>query len=85
MESNFSPQESLRLIHSMIEKSKANLRDNRFYFLLWGWVTFLAILSQFVLKVVLHYERHYFVWLAVIPAVIITIIYSARKKRKDRG
>jgi hypothetical protein len=82
MESNFSPQESLQLIHSMIEKSKANLRDNRFYFLLWGWVTFLAILSQFLLKVVLHYERHYFVWLAVIPAVIITIVYSARKKER---
>lgn len=82
MEENFSPQESLQLIQSMIAKTRANLGANRFYFLLWGWVTFIAILVQFFLKVVLHYGHHYVVWLVVVPAVIITILYSARKKRQ---
>lgn len=78
MEENFTPQESLQLIQSMITSTKANLGDNRFYFLLWGWVTFLAILGQFFLKVVLHYERHYTVWLLIIPAIIASVVYSKR-------
>ncbi|HEX6332657.1 MAG TPA: hypothetical protein VFZ78_00440 [Flavisolibacter sp.] len=82
MEDNFSPQESLQLIRSMISNAKSNLSENRFYFLMWGWVVFAAILVQFVLKVFLHSEYHYMVWLAVIPAVFITVWYS---RKQDRG
>jgi hypothetical protein len=48
------------------------------YFLFWGWLTFLAILTQFLLKVVVDYPHHYLVWLAVIPGVIITIVRSGK-------
>ena len=82
MEENFSAQESLQLIQSMIAKSKDNLGKNNFYFLLWGWVTFLAIIAQFLLKVVFKWEHHYFVWLVVIPTMIITIIYSSQKAKR---
>jgi hypothetical protein len=75
---NFSPQESLDLIQSMILKTKTNISENRFYFLIWGWYAFLAILLQFFLKVVLHYQHHYIVWLGVIPVTIITIWYSKK-------
>jgi len=84
MEGNFSPQESLLLIQSMIDKTKNNIGKNRFYFLLWGWYTFIAILAQFILKVAFHYERHYLVWLGVIPAVVVTIIH-ATKQNRHRG
>ena len=80
----FSPQESLQLIQQMISKTKANLGENSFYFLFWGWLTFAAILIQFFLKVVLQYRHHYFVWLATIPAVIITVIYSSRRRKRRR-
>ena len=79
----FSPQDSIRLIQSMIAKTKANITENRFYFLLWGWLTFIAILTQFFLKVVLAYRHHYLVWLAVLPAVLITIQH-ARKNQKNK-
>lgn len=79
MEENFSPQQSLHLIESMIKKVRSDIGANRFYFLFWGWLTFLAILIQFFLKVVVHYKHHYLVWLAVIPAVMITIVYSNRR------
>jgi len=78
----FSPLQSLQLIQSMIAKTKADLSDNRFYFLLWGWVSFTAILTQFLLKVVLRYKHHYIVWLITIPAVVITIVYSLRRNNK---
>lgn len=84
MEENFSAQESLQLIQSMIAKAKDNLGKNNFYFLLWGWVTFLTIVAQFLLKVVFKWEHHYFVWLVVIPTMIVTIIYSSQKAKKLR-
>ena len=82
MEENFSPQQSLALIQNMIAKTKNNLAENRLYFLFWGWITFIAILSQFALIVWLQYERHYLVWLITIPASIFTVIYSVRYERK---
>jgi hypothetical protein len=84
MEENFSAQESLLLIQSMIAKAKDNLGKNNFYFLLWGWVTFLTIIAQFLLKVVIKWDHHYFVWLVVIPTMIVTIIYSSQKAKKTR-
>ncbi len=81
MEENFSPQDSLLLIQSMINKTRSNIGKNRFHFLFWGWYVFIAILTEFFLKVVLRYEHHYIVWLGVIPAVIITIVYSTKYNR----
>jgi hypothetical protein len=81
MEDNFSPQQSLAVIQSMINKTKTNIGENRFYFLLWGWVAFISMLSQFYLKVVVRYQHHYLVWLITIPTVIITVIHSARKNK----
>ncbi len=81
MEENFSPQQSLQLIESMIRKVRSDISENRFYFLLWGWLTFSAILSQFLLKVVFDYRHHYIVWLCIIPAAIITIVKSNKGAR----
>jgi hypothetical protein len=83
MEENFSPQQSLQLIESMIKKVRNDIGENRFYFLLWGWLTFLAILTQFLLKVVFEYPHHYLVWLCVLPAVIITIIKGKKEGRSS--
>lgn len=82
MEENFSPHESLMLIQSMINKTKNNIGENRFYFLFWGWSVFSIIVLQFLLKVVFHSPYHYVVWPLIIPAVIITIIYSIRKNKQ---
>jgi hypothetical protein len=83
MQENLSPQESLQLIQSMISKAKSNLEENRFYFLLWGWVTFAAIITQFLLKVVVRYQYHYAVWLITIPTAIATMVYISRSASKE--
>ena len=82
MEDNFNPHQSLDIIQSMIAKTKSNLGENRFYFLLWGWICFSAFLLQFLLKAVVGYQHHYVVWLATIPAMIITIVHSSRKDNR---
>src|SRR5689334_14382957 len=84
MEAKFSPQESLLLIQSMIEKTKGRMSENRFYFLLWGWVTFIGILIQFFLKVVIGFEHHYLIWLITIVPMAITILHTKRHVR-NRG
>ncbi|RYY86211.1 MAG: hypothetical protein EOO15_15105 [Chitinophagaceae bacterium] len=80
-EQPFSPEDSLALIHTMIRKTRSSLGANRFYFLFWGWVAFGALVAQFLLKVVMHYEQHYQVWWVIPPAVIVTIIYSSRNHK----
>lgn len=78
MQDTFSPKESLLLIQSMIEKTKSNLSDNRYYFLLWGWLAFTALIAQFILKRVLQFPYHYMVWLVTIVGVFATI-YHVKK------
>ena len=50
-EQNFSAEESLQLIQSMIIKAKQHVSGRAIYFLLWGWAAFAACIGQFLLKV----------------------------------
>ncbi len=79
---NFSPEQSLQLIQSMISKTKQNMSDNSIYFLVWGWLTFFASTGQFILKHLLNYEKHYLVWMVVIIGIIFSI-YQGRKEEKN--
>lgn len=81
MKENLSPAESLQLIESMIAKTRENISENRFYFLMWGWVVFLAVLLQYVLKTIVDYKHHYIVWVVTIPAFIVTLIASRKTAR----
>ncbi len=80
-EENFSPEQSLRLIQSMISKTKQTMSDNSIHFLVWGWITFLACTTQFILKHIYQYEKHYMVWLVTIVGIIFSN-YQARKVDK---
>ena len=83
-EKNFSAEESLQLIQSMISKAKESISGQTFYFLLWGWAAFAACLGQFILKVYFEYEHHYFVWLITIPCTIATIYFFNQDKKKRK-
>jgi len=82
-EENFSPQDSLRLIQSMITKTKQDISESSIHFLVWGWITFIACTGQFVLKHIFNYEKHYLVWLLTIVGIIFSNWYSF-KERKTR-
>lgn len=83
-EENFSPQESIQLIHSMINKTKKNMSDNSIHFLVWGWITFIACVSQFILKHIYNYEKHYMVWWLIVVGVVFSFYYSIKVERKTR-
>jgi hypothetical protein len=83
-EENLSPRDSLLVIQSMIDKTKAELSDNSIYFLVWGWIVFVACLLQYFLLVIIKTPRHYYAWLIVIPGILFSIIYSIRYKPKRK-
>jgi hypothetical protein len=77
-EENFSPQQSLQLIQSMIDKTKQNISDKSIYFLVWGWLTFIACTGQFILKHIYNYPKHYYVWWVVVIGIFFSIYEGIR-------
>lgn len=49
METKFTEQQSLQVIHEMIANTKAKFNDNGFFYLLWGWLVLIASLSHFIM------------------------------------
>jgi hypothetical protein len=82
---NFSPEQSLQLIRSMISKTKQDMSDNSLYFLVWGWITFIACAGQFVLKHMVKYEQHYQVWWLIIVGIAFTVYSSIKQGKTQRA
>lgn len=80
-EQSLTPQESLRLIQSMIDKTKKDISVKSHYFLLWGWLTFVCCIGQFILKHIIGYEKHYLVWLLILLGVAYSIIMGIRESK----
>lgn len=77
-----SKEESLTLITSMIGQAKRNVaKGGSFYFLLWGWVIMLANLGHYTIEKYDLYEHPYIVWILIIPAMIASMVYGAKKER----
>jgi len=82
LQENFTAEESLQLIQSMINKTKENISENSFSFLLWGWLAFFTFLGQYILKVVFEYRHFYIVALIMFIGIPLTIIYNRKRSRK---
>lgn len=80
---NLSEKESLQIIHEMIAAAKSNIKADAFIFLLWGWLVFIASITQFIL-IKLNIENSQLVWLLMPLGGIITPIYIAIKRKKDK-
>lgn len=80
----FSPQDSLAVIHSMIETAKNQFGENGHLYLLWGWVVFICSVAQFLLLNVFRYEYHSMVWFLTWAAFIYQIFYLVKTKKRQR-
>ncbi len=91
MEKTFNEQDSIRVITEMIENSKAKIKDNGFFYLLWGWLVLVASvtntliislygLGTFVSGGILKFKPlifgGIFSWVIAIVALFIPEIYS---------
>lgn len=81
---NFSPQDSLKLIQTMIAKTRRDMGDNSNQFLLWGWVSFAGFIGQFILKSVFAYQKHYLVWLITLPTIFVSIYLGNKQQRLQK-
>lgn len=81
-EPTLSPQESLQLIQFMITKTRKDMGDNSKHFLLWGWITFAGCSGQFILKNIFGFEKHYLVWLLVLPGAVISFFIGKKDEKK---
>ncbi|PWT77670.1 MAG: hypothetical protein C5B59_03435 [Bacteroidetes bacterium] len=79
-EKTLSPQESLDIIANAIAKTKENIRENSFGFLLWGW---LITIASFVFFILLNYTsfEYFFIPFPILAflGIITTIIYFRRR------
>ncbi len=82
---NFSPEQSLRLIRSMIDKAKENVSDNSFFLLLWGWLVFAAALAHYILLVIVKWPYHYMSWNLMWVGAVISIVYGIRQDKKQKA
>ena len=81
---NLSPEQSLQVIQSMIEKAKNQFSENGHLYLLWGWVIFIASAGQFILLNLVHSQYHSLVWFLPWLAVIYQAVYLAKKKKQKK-
>lgn len=81
-EKDFSPEESLQLIQSMITKTKDAVAVDSFYLLFWGWLVFVCCVVEYILMVYFKYPYHSFVWFTMPLGGIVSAVYSTRQARK---
>src|SRR5580698_717548 len=77
-----TPEESLQVIQTMIEKAKTTVADNSFYFLLWGWLVFAAALLQYILVVFVKTPLNGMAWNLMFIGFIVSSIRGARKQQR---
>lgn len=82
-EKDMSNEESLRLIHQMIQSVKQELEDDSFYYLFWGWLVLGASLANYILSAI-GYANPTIVWLLMPVGGIITGIYAYRDNKSKK-
>lgn len=82
MEKNFSNEDSLRLIQTMVGISRQNLREGGVYYILFGSVFFAASLLQYILYTVYDSIWHWVSWLgAGVLAGMISVLLGRKRSR----
>ncbi len=81
-ENKFTEREGLQLIMSMIQTAKADISDDSFYYLLWGWLVLIASLAHFILLKV-QWDMAPLAWMLMPLGGIITAVYGYRQNKRE--
>lgn len=84
--SEMTEKQSLALITSMIKEAKGDIGANSIFYLLWGWVTLAACVSQYSLMEI-DFAHHYIAWVVLMPlaGIVSAIIGNKQKKQEHIG
>jgi len=86
METKLTELESLKIIHEMIATSKNRLKNNSFFYLLWGWLVLIASISHYVLLRI-HVDHHYayLPWpILMMAGAIVSVIAGIRIGKREK-
>ena len=81
-EKQLSESESMQVIQRMIATAKNELADDSFYFILWGWLVFVASAGHYILWKS-GFEYPYIMWSLMILGGIASFIYGKRQDEKQ--
>lgn len=84
MEKQLDEQLSLQIIKEAIDNAKSNLKDNGFFYLLWGWLVLIASLLEFGLIRFSDTPYHWVGWPVLMTAgALISGIYGYRLGKRS--
>jgi hypothetical protein len=83
-EKNINPTESLKIIEEMVNKAKNNYSDNSFYFIFWGWLAFIAAISQYFLIPIIGGQKSSMVWLLMPLGGVVSMFYGMKQSKKQK-
>ncbi|MBP1669512.1 MAG: hypothetical protein H6Q21_1878 [Bacteroidetes bacterium] len=80
----FNEESALKVISAMIEAARSDVRDNHFFYLLWGFLVLGASLLEYCLITFAKYPHHYIGWPVLMGAgMIVSLVYATRKYRRS--
>ncbi|HEY4788481.1 MAG TPA: hypothetical protein VIH57_20665, partial [Bacteroidales bacterium] len=90
MQSNsdeFDEVQSIQVIKEMIQVSHRKLKNDGILFIIWGWISFITYLLEFIVQNVPHtYQitliKGYTTTVLAIAGLVVTVIYLYRQSRK---
>jgi hypothetical protein len=79
-EQTLNPKESLALITEVINKTKENINQHSFIFLLWGWLLVVATVSRYLLTAFTDF-KYFFLPYPILSAlgILVTILFYLQK------
>ncbi len=84
-EKEMNSKESILLIQRMINTTKEDLEDSSFYYLVWGWLVFVACIIHFIL-INISFQNQSIGWMVIMPlGAILTAVYGYRQGKKQRA
>ena len=83
-EARLSKEEQLNLIYQMINHAKADLTENGFLFLMWGWLVFFASVTQYICQTIWHTPYGALAWLLMPLGGIYSVFYSIKEKKNQK-
>lgn len=82
-EKEINPNESLEIMQNMIMKAQKNYSIDSFYYIMWGWLTFIASMLSYFLNPILR-DKSGFIWLLMPLGAIISFIYGSKQAKKQK-
>lgn len=80
---NMSGQQSLDIIHEMIDRAKGDIRSKSFYFILWGWIIIAGSIGHYLLLQFSKVSHPEWAWSVIIVGIIASIIQGARDRQEN--